>query len=163
MYLLDANTFIQSHRTHYGLDFVPAFWEWLDVAFGQGLAISIEAIRDELVRGGDELTDWVMERKDAFLALDAAVQPSLTALAAWAGSETQLFSQGAVATFLSSADYQLVAYAHAHRHTVVTFEVSAPLVKKAVKIPDACSALGVPCMNAYTMLRRERATFVLAP
>jgi len=28
-YLLDANVFIQAKNLHYGLDFCPAFWEWL--------------------------------------------------------------------------------------------------------------------------------------
>lgn len=28
-YLLDANVFIQAKRLHYGMDFCPAFWDWL--------------------------------------------------------------------------------------------------------------------------------------
>ena len=28
-YVLDANVFIQAKNLHYGLDFCPAFWEWL--------------------------------------------------------------------------------------------------------------------------------------
>jgi hypothetical protein len=28
-YLLDANVFIQAKNLHYGLDFCPAFWDWL--------------------------------------------------------------------------------------------------------------------------------------
>lgn len=28
-YLLDANVFIQAKRLHYGMDFCPAFWNWL--------------------------------------------------------------------------------------------------------------------------------------
>jgi len=28
-YLLDANVFISAKNLHYGLDFCPAFWEWL--------------------------------------------------------------------------------------------------------------------------------------
>ena len=28
-YLLDANVFIQGKNLHYGLDFCPAFWDWL--------------------------------------------------------------------------------------------------------------------------------------
>ncbi|MEJ7695585.1 MAG: DUF4411 family protein [Candidatus Limnocylindrales bacterium] len=29
-YLLDANVFIESKKRWYGLDFCPAFWDWLD-------------------------------------------------------------------------------------------------------------------------------------
>ena len=28
-YLLDANVFMSAHNLHYGLDFCPAFWEWM--------------------------------------------------------------------------------------------------------------------------------------
>ena len=28
-YLLDSNVFIQAKNLHYGLDFCPAFWDWL--------------------------------------------------------------------------------------------------------------------------------------
>ena len=28
-YLLDANVFIQAKNLYYGLDFCPAFWDWL--------------------------------------------------------------------------------------------------------------------------------------
>ena len=31
-YLLDANVFIQAKRLHYGMDFCPAFWDWLIAA-----------------------------------------------------------------------------------------------------------------------------------
>jgi len=27
--LLDANVFMQAKNLHYGLDFCPAFWDWL--------------------------------------------------------------------------------------------------------------------------------------
>ena len=29
-YLLDADVFIRAKNLHYGLDFCPAFWDWLD-------------------------------------------------------------------------------------------------------------------------------------
>ena len=28
-YLLDADVFIRAKNLHYGLDFCPAFWDWL--------------------------------------------------------------------------------------------------------------------------------------
>ena len=29
-YLLDSNVFIEAKRLHYGFDFCPAFWDWID-------------------------------------------------------------------------------------------------------------------------------------
>ena len=29
-YLLDSDVFIQAKNLHYGFDFCPAFWDWID-------------------------------------------------------------------------------------------------------------------------------------
>lgn len=161
MYLLDANIFIQSHRAHYGLDFVPAFWDWLARGNSAGVLASIQKIKDELDAGHDELTGWAGGQAPMFLAMDAGVGPSLVALATWATSKAAGYTPAAQAEFLSSGDYQLIAYARAHRHTVVTYEVAAPGSRKKIKIPDACAAMGVTCIGPYVMLRQESARFVL--
>jgi len=159
MYLLDANVFIQSHRAHYGLDFVPAFWDWLDRSFTAGMLHSIQPIGAEIAAGGDDLSTWAASRSGLFVPMDAACGPSLAAVATWANSGH--FSQAAVNDFLSVADYQLVAYAHAHQLTVVTMEKSEPTRKSKVKVPDACIAHGVDWTTPFQMLRGESASFVL--
>jgi len=114
MYVLDANIFIQSNRAHYGLDFVPAFWDWLDRGHSTGVLCSIEKIKEELDAGQDELKSWASRRKSMFLTVDAATGPSLARLATWASTASVNYTPAAVADFLASGDYQLVAYAHAH-------------------------------------------------
>lgn len=162
MYLLDANIFITSKNTHYGLDFVPAFWQWLDEGHLAGLLCSIDKIKTEIDARVDELTEWAGDRGPMFLSMDEESVPSLGLLSAWAMAPQSNFTQGAQADFLASADFQLVAYAHAHDYTVVTHEVSEPARRNRVKIPDACIALGVQCINPFTMLRNENAQFVLS-
>ncbi len=159
MYLLDANVFIQSKQLHYGLDFVPAFWDWLDRSYDDGLVRSIKPISDEIANGSDELSTWAAERPDLFLPMDGACGPTLAALATWAGAGH--FSQAAVAEFLAAADYQLVAFAKTHDMTVVTMERSEPQRKSRVKIPDACIAVGADWTTPFAMLRDESARFVL--
>lgn len=56
MYLLDANVFIQAKNLHYGLDFCPGFWEWLDQAAASGRVASTREVFDELLAGDDELS-----------------------------------------------------------------------------------------------------------
>jgi hypothetical protein len=51
-YLLDANVFIEAKNRYYGLDFCPAFWEWLIVSNTSGLVFSIEKVADEIEAGG---------------------------------------------------------------------------------------------------------------
>ncbi|MFT2712067.1 DUF4411 family protein [Clavibacter sp. Sh2126] len=158
-YLLDANIFIQSHRAHYGLDFVPAFWDWLDQEFLCSRLMSITAVRDELMAGEDDLAAWAAERPRLFEDMDLNSLVSLRAVAAWTMEAD--YTDPARRTFLDVADCSLVAFAHAHDLTVVTMERSEPARRSKIKIPDACRAMQVECITPFTMLRSESARFVL--
>jgi Domain of unknown function (DUF4411) len=50
-YLLDANVFIQAKNLHYGFDFCPAFWDWVEAANRSQSVFSIEKVGDELLSG----------------------------------------------------------------------------------------------------------------
>ncbi|MFB3737472.1 MAG: DUF4411 family protein [Candidatus Velamenicoccus archaeovorus] len=160
-YLLDANVFIQAKNQYYGLDIVPAFWDWLVDANADGKVFSIEKVAQELLGYGDELSDWTRNRVRAggfFLSPDVPVLDSLREVAKWA--QAQPFTKAVVNEFFQAADYYLVAHAHAHGHTAVTQEVYEPASTRKIKIPNACQALGVPWINTYAMLRAEGARFV---
>lgn len=158
-YLLDANVFIQAMNLHYGLDFCPAFWDWLVRENGAGGVFSIERVGDEIDAGDDELAEWVSQRGDGFfLKPDAPVVAAFGPVSAWANGQN--YEPAAVSTFLQVADYYLLAHALAHRHTIVTHEIASASTRR-IKIPNACIGLGVRCMTPYEMLRRERARFVL--
>jgi len=158
-YLLDANVFIQAKNLHYGLDFCPAFWEWLLENNTAKRVFSIEKVGDELVAGADDLANWAAKLdEDFFLKPDPVMLPALGQVSQWATGQT--YESAAVSTFLQIADYYLVAHALAHKFTVVTHEVAANTTKK-IKIPNACIGLGVKCMSPFEMLRHERARFVL--
>ncbi|CAN5478912.1 hypothetical protein BH20ACI3_BH20ACI3_02180 [soil metagenome] len=84
-YLLDANVFIQAKNLHYGLDFCPAFWDWLITGNAANNVFSIERVADELLAGADELANWATERgSDFFLKPDNRLLPALTTVSAWA-------------------------------------------------------------------------------
>ena len=158
-YLLDADVFIRAKNLHYGLDFCPAFWDWLIAQNAAGHVFSIEKVGDEVQGVADELAEWAQARGHGFfLRPDATVFPALAAVSAW--SNGQDYEAAAVSTFLQVADYYLVAQAQAGEHTVVTHEVPSAS-KRKIKIPDACIGLGIKCMTPFEMLRRERARFVL--
>jgi Domain of unknown function (DUF4411) len=50
-YLLDTNVFIQAKNLHYGMDFCPAFWDWLVQSNAAGRVFSIEKVGDEIEAG----------------------------------------------------------------------------------------------------------------
>lgn len=159
-YLLDANVFIQAKKLHYGFDFCPAFWEWVDRENDAGRVLSIEKVGDELESGVDDLADWAAARKaKLFVAPDSRMLESLPLVSAWVTGRS--YAAAAVSTFFQVADYYLVGRAHAHRDIVVTHEISEPLSKKKVKIPDVCIGLSIKCVTPFEMLRKERARFIL--
>ena len=160
-YVLDANVFISAKNLHYGLDFCPAFWDWLVENNAAGRVFSIEKVGDEVLALADELSVWAGARGTGFfLRPDAAAVPSLGTVSAWATG--QRYEPAAVNTFLQVADYYLVAQALAGGHTVVTHEIPSASTRK-IKIPDACIGLNIKCMTPYEMLRLERARFILGP
>ncbi len=158
-YLLDANVFIAAKNLHYGFDFCPAFWQWLEEQNSQKKVFSIERVGDEVLGGEDELSDWAKARgADFFLRPDATVFPALGTVSEWVSGQD--YRPAAINTFLQVADYYLVAHALAGQHVVVTHEVARDS-KARIKIPNVCIGLELKCMNPYEMLRRERARFVL--
>ncbi len=158
-YLLDANVFIQAKNLHYGLDFCPAFWDWLIASNAAQRVYSIERVGDEIAAALTSLSTWAAARgADFFVTPDAAVLPALGNVSTWATG--QGYEPAAVNTFLQVADFYLVAQALAHGHTVVTHEIPSASTKR-IKIPNACIALGVAHMTPFEMLRREHARFVL--
>ena len=158
-YLLDANVFIQAKNLYYGLDFCPAFWDWLVEGNRAKRVFSIEKVGDEIKAGADELAAWADQRgQDFFLKPVPTILPALASVSAWATSQS--YEPAAVNTFLQVADYYLVAHALASGYTVVTHEIASSTTRR-IKIPDACIGLDVKCMTPFEMLRRERARFVL--
>ena len=158
-YLLDANVFIQAKNLHYGLDFCPAFWDWLIANNKTGRVFSIEKVGDEIDAIADDLAEWAKGRGPGFfLRPDDAMVPALGKVSAWATGQN--YEPAAVNTFLQVADYYLAAFALAHGHALVTHEIASASTKK-IKLPNACIGLKIKCVTPFEMLRNERARFVL--
>ena len=158
-YLLDANVFMSAKNLHYGLDFCPAFWEWLAHKSHTGAVFSIDKVADEIQAGQDELSDWARNHSQTlFKRTPPQLAPQFTDVSTWVVG--QQYTPAAINTFLQAADFYLLAHALAGEHVVVTHEVHANSPGR-IKIPNACVGLGVQFMTPYKMLRIEQARFVL--
>ncbi len=158
-YLLDANVFIQAKNLHYGMDFCPAFWDWLIANNDKQKVFSIEKVGDEIDAGNDELAKWTNQQGPGFfLKPDPSMLLALEKVSTWVTAQN--YDPAAVNTFFQVADYYLVAFAVAHTHTIVTHEIASPSTKK-IKIPNVCIGLEIKCVTPYEMLRKERARFIL--
>lgn len=159
MYLLDANVFIEPRkRNWYAMDISPGYWQWLDDSNLAGRVHSVEKIFEELKEIEDDVYEWARNRHDRFfVSPDAATVSSFSILTDWARNAG--YSPAAVDEFLAAGDFYLVGHAHAHGLTVVTFEVKDR--KDKVKVPEACDAMRVPCINLFDLLRAEGVKFGL--
>ncbi|MDE2684479.1 MAG: DUF4411 family protein [Chloroflexota bacterium] len=168
-YAVDSNGFIQANNQYYGMDFCPAYWDWLLTNYHAGLVISIDRVYSEIQAHQDSLANWVsgpasgLFLPSADAATIACYQQVLTWVQQRRTPEGQQFYKNAVLNnfFGGGADPYLIAYAMAHNHTVVTLESSDQQRRNKVLIPVVCGGLGVPCITLFDMLRIEQAKFVL--
>ncbi|MEZ7633026.1 DUF4411 family protein [Pauljensenia sp. 27098_8_83] len=152
MYVLDTNVFIDAANAYYAFDLAPGYWDFLVQLFDSHHAVSIKSVYDELGEAGDgdPLKDWARANKQHFVAPDSRVVACYQRVIAWAKNN---YDSPAVIEFQRVADSWIVAHALANGWVVVTHEKSAPRSKRRIKIPDACAALGVECLNPFMMLR----------
>lgn len=158
-YLLDTNTFIEAKNDYYRFSFCPGYWVWLVNKNQEEIIYSIEKIKEELLAGNDDLTDWAKQSpKELFINQIPNLGTSLALVAQWTNSKN--FTDPAKSVFFSSADYYLIAYAHALNYTLVTRERSDPNSRRRVKIPDACLGVGVKYMSPFELMETERANLI---
>jgi len=159
VYLLDANIFIRAKNDYYDFNVCPGFWDWLIYANTRGVVGSIEAVRDELIAGVDDLSDWAGDNKSFFRPLTSEVVRSIGEVNAWSAASLD-YDPAAKSEFASVAHSSLVGHAKEGGHTIVTHEVFSNS-RKCIKVPNAGAAHGAKVISPFLMLRTERARFVL--
>lgn len=154
VYLLDANVFIQAARSYYAFDLAPAFWQALIDQAGNGRVQSIDRVKEELLRGNDDLAAWT---KDVFSVYFARTDQDKVVAAyreimVWVQQQHQ-FTDPAKAHFAGGADGWLVAYARVNEYVVVTHEPFRQDVRKKILIPNVCRPFSVGTVDTFAMLR----------
>ncbi len=155
LYVLDANVFIEAARRYYAFDLVPAFWNHLERLAVARQICSVDAVREELEEGKDQLGEWIKTSgfKEAFVSTDdAEVIEAYREIISWVQNSTQFFD-AAKQKFADDADGWVVAYAKAKGSVVVTQEEYRPDVRKRVPIPNICREFDVQSINMFDMLR----------
>ncbi len=159
-YCLDANVFIQAHRTFYAFDIVPSFWNALIRHTQKGNICSAIAVFNELTaNSNDELSKWAKTNKDLiFEEPDESVSSRYTQIVEYVikNYETHWVNE-----FLDGADPWVIAHALAGRHTVVTQEMpkgeqrnaKKNLISGEIKLPNVCQFFRVPWMGLFELMR----------
>jgi len=160
-YLLDANVFIEAKRRYYAFDVCPGFWDCLVWHHQDACVHSIDRVREELERGGDELKEWVQRTMPAscFASSDEPnVIEQYSQMQVWARQQDQ-FTETAKAEFADKADAWLIAYAKIKSVVLVTHEVLDRYIQKKIPMPNVCEAFNVAYVDTFAMLRDLEARF----
>ena len=157
IYILDTSVLIQAHRVYYSFDIAPAFWNFLIESVKTDKIVSVDRVNDEILKGNDELADWV--RNDFSFAFentkdDSDVLINYSKLMKWANKSTQ-FIQAAKDEFAraDNADAWTIAYASTHNCVLVTQEVLNNNIRRKIPIPNVCVAFDVKYIDTFTLLR----------
>jgi hypothetical protein len=150
--VLDANVFIEAAKRYYAFDIVPSFWNMLVVHAKHGQLLSIDRVRDELMRA--DLKTWASGSFHGFFAStsDPDIIAAYREVMVWSQNQSQ-FTDAAKAQFADAADGWLIAYALAKNCVVVTHEQYDQNIKRKVKIPNVCRAFGVRYVDTFQMMR----------
>ena len=158
-YVIDTGFFVLC-RDYYHAVF-PSFWKALDGLVNQGILSSVDEVRTEIKRFGGEqrfLLDWVDRNRAIFTATTDAegyyVRKILSIPKALIGKE-QTLKGGPF------ADPYVIAKAITLGGTVVTREKPARRdshnnIQGALKVPDVCLKLGIPCISPEQFLKDVR-------
>lgn len=163
-YLLDANFFIEAYRKSYPMDVFPSFWEKVKALADAGLICSIDKVKTEIYQNEDVLKAWCETNlpEDFFRdSSPAVVDFTYAQVVRWASSKLGApYSQTALDIFMQAdeADAFLIAFARKNQLAIVTNEVSAPESRKNIKIPDACTSLGIRTLQPVQLFRELNAS-----
>lgn len=160
-FLFDANTFIAPFNSYYAFDITPNYWDNVKKSIGRGEIVVLDKVYDEVVKGDDELSEWMIDvAKDSKLS---CAEPNVIAKYREILMYVQnsgFYKAKALSEWssLQVADPWLIASAIVHKQTIVTFEtpngnLNANYPSSRPKIPDVSKAFDVECKNLFEIMR----------
>lgn len=161
LFLIDSNSLITPYRTYYSFDFAPKFWEQIGDYIEQGSIVLLDKVREELLKGDDELSDWLLgldvrqlvdHREKDILVKYGEILQYIQDDPQYKPSALEEWSRDSV------ADAWLIATAAVKNYTIITFEIrnvglNTTNPSKNAKIPDVADVFNVPSKDLYSMMR----------
>ena len=162
-YLLDSNIFIQSKNLHYRFSFCGNFWTLLLDMHDKDMVFTINAVKEELLKINDELSDWVKASPqsmclDQWDAIDDWAE--VTEYPRTCGHPYQDYALEEFSN-VAEADAWLIAYAKKYGYTIVTNEVRNPDMRKKVPLYDIAEVFNVPCITLFDFLEKHSENFCM--
>lgn len=161
-FLIDANALMTPYRFYYAFDIAPSFWDKLADAFKRKQILLLDKVKDEVLKGDDDLTKWIKDNEEIIDVCDyktASVISNYQAVLQYIQT-CGLYRESALAAWVPTniADPWLIAAAKANNYTIVTLEapsggLSTKTPNRSAKIPDVARALDVKTISLFEMMR----------
>ena len=152
LYSFDTSAFINGQRDQFPPDLFPDLWPRIDGLAMLGQVQSVDVVRDELVKRDDDVHAWAKARPHLFVTLSEEIQLHTRAVLR---ACPKLIGVG---SGRSGADPFVIALAMCNDGVVVTDENPTQRPTNP-RIPDACDAVGVRCLNLLGFIREQGWTF----
>jgi hypothetical protein len=150
-YSIDTSSLIEAWERRYPKDCFPSLWERLEVLVQGGRLRASSEVGEELKKKDDGVIKWAKGQAGLFVPVDEDQQHALISILQ-AHPKLVDSRKGR-----SAGDPWVIALALVQGCTVVTEEKSAGLNNP--RIPDVCTALGVPCISMLELIRLEKWSF----
>lgn len=156
-YLIDTNSIITPFKTYYPFDFAQKFWNQLLHKIEEGEVLILDSVEDELLKGDDDLTEWVKSIDNSLLVSinDISIINNYRNILKYIQT-SEFYNDKALKEWSDSsvADAWLIATAISKDCTIVTFErengnLSEKSPSKNPKIPDVCNKFGVRWLDLF--------------
>lgn len=158
-FLLDANSLITPYENFYPFDLAPGFWRQLHPLLSKERVAILDTVRDEILKGDDELTAWVKSVQK----LNVCSRKNFDVLQVYAKilnyiQTSNKYTERALREWSREtvADPWLIAAASTYGYTIITFEKPLGVISNPTnrpKIPDIAKQFGVKCENLYYFMR----------
>lgn len=156
-YLVDPDALIEAYVVRYPLTVFAGPWEWASGLARERRLSAVADSKPSLTATG--LRQWLDRQPSQFFRNPTAEEADATAtIADLIGADVR-YSDAAKAEFLGSADLPLLAHAHGHGFSVVTYDVSIPDSEAIVSLVDVAAEIGVETLPWHAMLVAEGASF----
>lgn len=160
-FLIDANSLITPFQSYYPFDWAPNFWQSMENAILSGHVKLLDVVRDEILRGDDELKTWVQHFDDT--AIMSRQNHDIINMYSDVLGHIQtcgFYKSNALTewSYDNVADGWLIAAAGNGGYTVVTFEtpnnnLNSRYPSKTAKIPNVCDHFSIRYVTLFDMMR----------
>lgn len=144
----DTSGILDAWVRHYPPDVFPSIWDRMDESAKRNDIVVSEEVFQELKRKDDGIHEWIKNRDAMIIPIDSGVQARVTEIMTRFGRLVDTRRNR------SGGDPWVIALALTQGLTVVAGERPSGNLSKP-KIPDVCSALGVPCIGVLDFFRLQ--------